>query len=153
MSGVSIGGAGVVATGTFTGIAISAGGVVGTEGVRGFALGGFGVVSDPGEIRGIALSLGRVDSPEEIRGAAVGGYRVKAPEISGLAASVLMNRSQDFAGFGVAGYNEVRGTQRGIVIGLFNTAEVLRGLQIGLLNHAGNNPPPFRWLPILNAHF
>src|SRR5690606_5067965 len=136
-----VGGVGVVATGTLTGVALSAGGVVGTEGVRGLAVGGFGVVADPGEIRGFALSLGRVDSPAQIRGAVVGGYRVKAPAVSGLAASVLMNRSTDFSGLGVAGYNEVRGTQRGLVIGIFNTAEVLHGLQIGLLNHAGNNPP------------
>ncbi len=64
-----------------------------------------------------------------------------------------MNRTDELSGIAVAGYNQVRGTQRGIAIGLYNRAERLRGIQIGLLNHAANNPPPFRWLPLINASF
>jgi hypothetical protein len=64
-----------------------------------------------------------------------------------------MMRTGNFDGIGVAPYTEVRGVQRGITIGLFNRAEELHGIQIGLLNYAGNNSGIFRWLPILNAHF
>ena len=37
-------------------------------------------------------------------------------------------------------------------IGLLNRTEELHGIQVGLLNYAGNNDR-FRWLPMINAHF
>ena len=43
--------------------------------------------------------------------------------------------------------------KRGLTIGIFNKAEELEGIQIGLLNHAGNNRGMLRWLPLINAHF
>jgi hypothetical protein len=46
----------------------------------------------------------------------------------------------------------VRGEQHGLTIGLFNYAESLDGVQVGLLNYAGNNRAGLRWLPIANAH-
>ena len=49
-------------------------------------------------------------------------------------------------------FNQVRGTQHGLAIGVFNTADELHGIQIGVLNRARNNRPPFRWLPVVNAH-
>ena len=52
----------------------------------------------------------------------------------------------------VGAYNRVRGTQVGLSIGIYNSARVLKGVQIGVLNRARNNKPPFRWLPILNVH-
>jgi len=42
--------------------------------------------------------------------------------------------------------------QTGVTIGLYNSVRMLKGIQIGIVNHAGNNRAPFRWLPILNAH-
>jgi hypothetical protein len=53
---------------------------------------------------------------------------------------------------GLSGYNCVRGIQKGITIGLLNRAGTLKGIQIGLLNIAGNNPFPFRILPLLNLN-
>jgi hypothetical protein len=125
---------------------------VGVRGIEGIAIGGAGVVATEGAVRGLAMSLGRVDA-ESARGLLFGGYRVKAPEIRGAALSVLMTRTAHLRGLAFAGYNEVRGIQRGITIGVFNRADELHGLQIGLLNHAGNNSGIFRWLPLLNAHF
>jgi hypothetical protein len=43
--------------------------------------------------------------------------------------------------------------QTGVTVGIYNSAEVLNGVQIGVLNRAKNNPPGLQWLPILNAHF
>ena len=34
-----------------------------------------------------------------------------------------------------------------------NLAENLHGVQIGVLNYAGNQPQGLRWLPIVNARF
>jgi len=42
--------------------------------------------------------------------------------------------------------------QQGLTIGLLNTTPELHGVQLGLLNHAGNNPPLLRWLPVVNLH-
>ena len=53
----------------------------------------------------------------------------------------------------MAGYNRVRGRHTGLSIGLYNSARELSGIQIGLLNRADNNPPPFRYLPFINVHF
>src|SRR5690606_15687214 len=108
---------------------------------------------DGGPIAGATFSVGAVESSDRIRGLAFGGYRVRARGIEGLSLSVAMTRTDDLTGGAVGAYNKVRGGQRGISIGIFNTAEELRGVQIGLLNHAANNPPPFRWLPLINASF
>ena len=45
-------------------------------------------------------------------------------------------------------------TVQGIQVGaFFNGSEVLRGVQIGLFNYAGNNSWPFKVLPGINMHF
>jgi hypothetical protein len=41
----------------------------------------------------------------------------------------------------------------GVSIGLFNWTPRLRGVQLGLLNYAGNNPDGLKLLPLVNAHF
>lgn len=64
-----------------------------------------------------------------------------------------MLRTTRLRGLSVAGYNEVNGVQVGVTVGIFNTADELRGLQVGLLNRAKNNRSPFRWLPLVNASF
>jgi len=35
---------------------------------------------------------------------------------------------------------------------LYNRTEELHGLQVGLLNYAGNNPKGLRMLPFVNMH-
>ena len=39
------------------------------------------------------------------------------------------------------------------MLGLVNHAEVLHGVQIGLVNHVGSGPAAARWLPLVNARF
>jgi hypothetical protein len=48
--------------------------------------------------------------------------------------------------------NHIKGEQRGLTIGIVNTAEILNGVQIGLINRAANNPPGLRYLPIVNVN-
>jgi len=88
-----------------------------------------------------------------LRGFAVGGYKVEARDMKGLAASVARIKTSAMTGVSIGAYNEIRGRQTGLSIGLFNTADELKGVQIGLLNRARNNPPPFRLLPLINVHF
>jgi hypothetical protein len=73
--------------------------------------------------------------------------------VTGVSTGIAMMRTRDLRGLSIAGYNEVRGVQVGVTIGVYNTADELHGVQLGLLNRAKNNAPPFRWLPIINAHF
>jgi hypothetical protein len=47
----------------------------------------------------------------------------------------------------------IKGTQKGITIGVFNYARKQRGFQLGLLNYVKDNPKGLRLLPIFNTHF
>jgi hypothetical protein len=94
-----------------------------------------------------------VESGVAIEGIATGLVKIKAPEITGAALSLGYLDAVDATGLTVAGYNRVRGRSSGLSIGLYNSARRLSGIQIGLLNHADNNPAPFRYLPFINVHF
>lgn len=135
-TGLSVGGLGVVAEGDLRGVALGGLGTVTSGRVQGLALGGLGVVGDGG-IDGLAAGLVGVVTDGSLRGLAAGLYKVDAEVVEGITA---------------AGWNRSRTRHSGLAIGLFNDSAELRGVQIGLLNHAANNPPPFRWLPILNLH-
>ncbi len=41
---------------------------------------------------------------------------------------------------------------RGMTVALINSTNRLQGVQLGLVNHAGNNPRGLKVLPILNVH-
>jgi hypothetical protein len=52
----------------------------------------------------------------------------------------------------VGAFNQLKGTQRGLAIGIVNYAEELHGVQVGLINIARNNSSGTRVLPVLNVH-
>ena len=54
-------------------------------------------------------------------------------------------------GVSVSSFNHVKGTQRGLTVGVFNYARSLHGVQLGVLNYAKSNRAPFRLLPIINV--
>jgi hypothetical protein len=136
LTGVSLAGLAVVAAeGVARGINLGGLAVVGVEGVEGLSIGGLAVVSE-----------------EYIRGISLGGYKVEAPVGSWIAGAVWKVDVDDFEGFSLAAWNEHDSRARGLSIGLLNRTEELHGVQIGLLNYAGNNAR-FRWLPVINAHF
>ena len=56
-------------------------------------------------------------------------------------------------GFSASLYNQIRGRQTGVSLGLVNYAYTLNGFQIGLINYVRDNPKYMRILPVLNAHF
>ena len=71
-------------------------------------------------------------------GVMIGGYNL-VREQNGVLLGLLGNRTE---------------TGTGLQIGaLFNNAKIFHGLQIGLINHIGNNPFLFRWMPVINFHF
>jgi len=54
-------------------------------------------------------------------------------------------------GFYIGGYCS-SDRQKGLSIALFNHTKELHGLQLGVINYAGNNRKLFRWMPFFNVH-
>jgi hypothetical protein len=78
----------------------------------------------------------------------VSGLSVSAPEVKGLTVTALNGfrpKNWWFAG--------VNNSYTGLSIGLVNFSRSLKGVQLGVINYAGNNPRWLRLLPIANAHF
>jgi hypothetical protein len=134
--------------------------VVADGGVTGIVAGGLAVVADGG-IRGLAVSLGEINSwrrddegldrAARVEGLAATLYRIRTREAIGVMVAGWI-KTAEARGVAIAAYNQIRGPQHGLAIGVFNSADELHGVQIGVLNRAKNNKPPFRWLPIANAH-
>jgi hypothetical protein len=156
ITGINIGGLAVSAHERVGGI--SASGLVVT-GIDVWGIAAAPLVGGSEQIRG--AGVGAAVLAHRITGVAAGGvvglWRMGPPEqdedrLHGIAAAIL-TETTDLTGFSVAAWNQVRGVQRGVTIGLSNQAAELHGIQIGILNTAGNNRGMFRMLPIVNAHF
>jgi hypothetical protein len=131
-------------------------------GITGLAAGGLAVVGEGG-IRGLAVSLGEInswrrddDQEADVRRARIEGlaatlYRIRTRQAIGWMVAGWI-KAEEARGLTMAAYNQIRGPQHGLAIGVFNSADELHGVQLGVLNRAKNNKPPFRWLPIANAH-
>jgi hypothetical protein len=155
IKGVAIGGIGVGGGGRMMGLAIGGIGVGSGGGIKGVSIGGIGVGSG-GNITGLSIGGVGVGSGGRLRGVSIGGVGVGAPELSGLVISGIgaggeevhaivltgayfnVARGGTFRGASLAGFNRVRGTQRGLTIGLINYARTLRGVQVGLINVSDN---------------
>ncbi|MDH3216346.1 MAG: hypothetical protein OEN01_08645 [Candidatus Krumholzibacteria bacterium] len=163
--GATIGGVAAGADSSLTGLGLSIGGVYSAH-LRGVAVAGLGVGAE--DMNGIALALGgiggkRLDgimlaglglgATERISGVAFGGVVIFAPEVNGFAAGALNGlyidriNLEDFLHFKMANQRFT-----GLSIGLVNYTARLKGVQLGLLNFAGNNPRWLRLLPLVNVH-
>ena len=151
VDGLMIAGLGVGSGGRVRGISIAGLGVGSGEGVTGLSIAGLGIGSG-GEIRGLSIS-----------GAGVGAPRIRGIVITGIGAGTLdfnggviapfyfrIEREGSMRGVSVSAFNRLSGVQHGVTIGVLNIAEHLRGVQIGLINIARNNPSGRRVLPIVN---
>jgi hypothetical protein len=78
-------------------------------------------------MNGIVVS-GGVAGCKNVTGLRIAGGYMRIEEVS-------------LRGVSVSGFNDIRGTQRGLTIGLINYARTLNGVQLGLVNIARNNPP------------
>jgi hypothetical protein len=168
LTGVAIGGVGLGASGDVTGLGIGGIGVGASGDVRGILLGGIGVgagrnvtgitiggigVGAGGEIKGLAIGGVGVGAPR-ITGVAIGGIGAGGEDVRGLIIAPAFFRIEDggsFRGVSVSAYNDIRGRQNGLTIGLLNIADELHGLQVGVINIA-RNKESFSVLPLLNYH-
>lgn len=152
LTGLNFGGLATVTQGDLTGLNVGGLATVTQGEVSGINVSGLATVAE-GDVRGLTVSgLANVAS-DRLSGLAVTVGVNVAPETQGIAIAAARLRTETLTGLSVAGYNQVLGIQRGITIGLYNKADELHGVQLGLLNFAGNNRGPARWLPILNMHF
>ena len=165
--GINLGGLGVIADGDLIGVTIAGLGAVSQGGMRGINVGGLALVAEgpvewvnigglavvsSGGVRGITSALGTVVSDTSITGLSSALYRIQAPEVRGIAVALAHLRADRFTGVGTGAYTRIGGVQRGLTIAIYNHANELHGMQIGLLNRADNNSGIARILPLLNFH-
>lgn len=150
--GIVAGGLGVGAGENLTGLSAALVGIGAGEDLTGLAVSGVGIGAG-GRMRGVFAAGVGVAAPTVVgltAGAAIGSERY-----TGIALAPAYLRITDgghLRGLSVSAFNHLKGTQRGLTIGLFNYARVLRGVQLGVFNYAGNNPLWLRLLPGLNVN-
>ncbi|HSM91575.1 MAG TPA: hypothetical protein VLT47_01745 [Anaeromyxobacteraceae bacterium] len=158
--GLTLGGGVIGGEGDVTGLSVAGLGMLLFGGVRGVGVAGVGIL-------GPELNEGLVIAPVQLlgdlRGVALGAVVVSLHAhglvIAPAVFAVPVNGSgpdaerPGFTGLSLSAVNWIRGEQRGLAIGIFNYADQLHGVQLGLFNIARNNPPMLRVLPLVNAHF
>lgn len=165
IAGLAIGGLGVGAGEDMTGIALAGiGAGVGGD-MFGVMMAGIGLGAG-GDITGISVSGFASGAGGTMKGIHVASFALGATALEGLFVTGFAAGASDFTGLAVApGYfrlddgthhglsvsaiSDIRGTQRGVTIGLFNYARNLSGVQIGILNYA-RNKNRFKVMPLIN---
>jgi len=89
-----------------------------------------------------------------VRGLAIGGLGAGARDVRGALVTAGWARLEHgtLRGLSIASFNQLKGAQRGLAIGIVNYAQELHGVQVGLINIARNNSPGTRVLPVVNVH-
>jgi hypothetical protein len=164
-SGIAVNGVGAGVGGTVSGVMINGAGMgVGGDAtgifINGFGMGAGGRISFF-TVNGFAAGAPRIEGVT-LAGAVVGTPRAKGLMVAGAWLRIRneedsRGRRRFFApggarldGVGVSAFNQVRGHQSGLTIGVVNYAWSLNGVQLGLLNIVRDNPPSRRVLPVVN---
>lgn len=145
-AGLTLGGLGSAVGGSMMGVSMAGIGVDVGKDATGILLGGVGVGVGR-RFSGIAGALGGVKVGERLQGIAAGGLMVTAKDVHGVTVGIL--NGTRLHGFALRNVND---HHRGLAIGGINFTRKLEGVQIGLLNYAGNNPRWARLLPVINVH-
>ena len=168
LSGINIGGLAVESEGDIWGINLGGLATVAGKNLMGLNFGGLATVSEgeitglnfnglatvaESEITGLNSALFASVSKKGITGLNFTGFMVDTPKINGMNVSLGWTDVHDLNGLSISGFNQIRGSQSGLVIGLLNIAGELNGVQIGLLNIAWNNSGLAKILPFVNWHF
>lgn len=168
LTGLAVGGLGVGAGESLRGIFAGGLGIGAGADLAGLSAALVGIGAGE-EITGLAVSGVGVGAGNRLRGVFAAGVGAAAPSIVGLTVGTAIG-SEHYTGVGLApayfritdggqlrgvsvsAFNQLKGTQQGLTIGLFNYARALNGVQLGVLNYAGNNPRWLRLLPGLNVN-
>lgn len=175
LKGLSIGGLGAGAGKSVKGITIGGLGAGAGEDISGLMFGGLG--AGAGEsVKGIAIGGLGVGAGKDLTGVAIAGIGAGSPKVRALVIApaaggndiaglfivpiYLQAGNKDsneedvkMGGVSIGAVSMIKGTQKGITIGVFNYARKQRGFQLGLLNYVKDNPKGLRLLPVFNAHF
>lgn len=174
LKGVSIAGIGAGAGGDAEGINIALVGIGAGEDMKGINFGGVGMGAG-GTMRGINIGGIGVGAGEEVLGLNMALVGIGAPEVKGISIASVVGGDKvtgiaiapawlkvgdkngdgdvELKGVSISAFNQIRGENNGLSIGILNIAEGGKGFQIGILNHNPNNPKGLRWLPFFNANF
>lgn len=152
-TGLFVGGLGAGAGETVTGVGLSLGGVAAGDHLAGIGVGGVGLAAG-NRLSGIGIGGVGIATGDAITGLAVAGASVITPSLTGVSVAGGYTRTEDgpLRGAVVSAYNDIRGPQHGLSIGLYNYTRALHGVQLGLINVARNNPDWARVLPVLNLN-
>ena len=168
LTGVSLAGFGFGAGENITGLSLAGFGFGAGKNITGVSFTGLGVGAG-GNIYGFSISGLGTRSGESVQGMHFAGLRIESTQLRGF--TVSSTAKAEFAtglfiapvymhiepegklnGVSISTFNYIQGYQYGLAIGLFNYTHNLRGVQIGILNYAGNKPGLLRILPLMNAH-
>lgn len=152
--GFGVGGLAMIAENGISGAGFSSLATISTGTTRGFTFNGVAGIATE-EMRGIHLSALALVSPE-MKGLFISPTITTEATSTGLFLAPAYNNAKENAhlrGISVSAVNYVEGRQTGLAIGIVNIARELRGVQIGLINYAGNNAGWARILPVVNASF
>ena len=169
LRGIAVSGLGLAVGGSVGGLQVGGLGVRAGDGIGGITLGTLGA-SSGGNVSGLTVTGGFLHAGDALRGVQATAGPIVADRVQGLAVGSMMvqqsgtgllvaplyahtGRKGTLTGLSLSTFNHVRGHQRGLTIGLLNIAKDLGGVQLGLLNYAGNNPRFLRLLPGLNLNF
>ncbi len=175
VSGICIAGLGAGAGKSVKGISIAGLGAGAGEDMVGMTIGGLGAGAG-GSMKGITIGGIGAGAGKELSGLAIAGIGVGSPKIRALVIApaaggndiaglfivpaYLQAGTKDsneeevsMSGVSISAVNMIKGTQKGVAIGVFNYARKQRCFQLGLLNYVKDNPKGLRLLPVFNAHF
>ena len=167
ISGVSLAGIGIGSNGPIRGVQAALIGVGGSNDLTGISIAGIGVGAG-GDVKGLSFGAIGVGSGKSVSGVSIAGVGVGAPSLNGLVLSLIGAGAKDahaivvagvnfkiesggrFDGASLSAFNNIRGEQHGLSIGLLNYARELHGAQLGLINISDNNGSR-RVLPVISV--
>lgn len=168
VSGITIGGLGVGAGENLSGINIGGLGVGAGGTVSGITFGGLGVGAGK-ELKGIAFSVLAVGSSkvtafviapiagsQDMKGLIVAPAYMKVGYTSKSKNDGVETREDmegAFKGVSVSAFNHIKGSQKGITVGVVNYTHKINGVQFGVINIVKENPKGLRVLPVFNTRF
>jgi hypothetical protein len=168
--GINIGGLGAGAGANVLGINIGGLGVGAGDDLIGLNLGGLGVGAGK-KVAGITIAGLGAGAGDRMTGLTIAGLGAGAPVLEGLTiagiglggrrvsgvslalGTIRIVEDGVYAGLAVSAFNHIKGTMKGVAIGIVNYAYRLKGLQVGLLNIVRDNPRGRTVLPIINFNF
>lgn len=148
--GILVGGIGVGGGGNVTGLAVGGIGVGSGGNLTGISIGGLGVGAG-GRVKGLAMAVVGVGAPE-VDGVVVTAFGAGGERLHGIFVApgwLQLQENGRFDGGSISVYNQLKGSQHGITIGIVNYARELHGAQIGLINIV-DGAKGRRVLPIFN---